>query len=47
MKLDILIVEHLSRIRGTIYVIPDTGARPLPVHPGIDPSEAIRHWKTK
>jgi hypothetical protein len=47
LKLDVLIVEHLSRICGTIYVIPDTGARPLPVHPGIDPSEAVRYWKTK
>jgi hypothetical protein len=47
MKLNILIVERLSRICGTLYVIPDTGARPLPVTPGIDPTEAAKLWKTK
>jgi hypothetical protein len=28
MKLDVLIVERLSRICGTRLIIPDTGARP-------------------
>ncbi len=44
-KLNILIVERLSRLCGPLFVFPDTGARPLLVTPGIDPIDAVKVWK--
>ena len=44
-KLNILIVERLSRLCGPLFVFPDTGARPLLVTPGIDPREAVKVWE--
>lgn len=46
-RLNILIVERLSRLCGPFYVFPDTGARPLLVTPGIDPTDAVKVWKSK
>jgi hypothetical protein len=44
-KLNILIVERLSRLCGPLFVFPDTGARPLLVTPVIDPVEAVKVWE--
>jgi hypothetical protein len=44
-KLNIYIVERLSRVCGPFYVFPDTGARPLLVIPGIIPSDAVKVWR--
>jgi hypothetical protein len=44
-KLNILIVERLSRLCGPLFVFPETGARPLLVTPGIDPREAVKVWE--
>ncbi len=46
-RLNILIVERLSRLCGPLFVFPDTGARPLLVTPGIDPTDAVRAWESK
>jgi hypothetical protein len=46
-RLNILIVERLSRLCGPLFVFPDTGARPVLVTPGLDPREAIRVWRGK
>jgi hypothetical protein len=43
-KLNILIVERLSRFCGPLFVFPDTGDRPLLVTPGVDPVEAVKVW---
>jgi hypothetical protein len=43
-KLNILIVERLSRLCGPLFIFPDTGARPLLVTPGIDPMDVIKVW---
>jgi hypothetical protein len=45
LRLTILIVERLSRTCGNLLVVPDTGAQPLLVTPGIDPSIAIKVWE--
>lgn len=44
-KLNILIVERLSRLCGPLFVFPDTGAQPLLVTPGIDPLDAVKVWE--
>jgi hypothetical protein len=44
-KLNIHIVERLSRVCGPFYVFPDTGAQPLLVTPGIDPTNVVRVWE--
>lgn len=44
VKLNILIVERLSRLCGPFYVFPDTGVQPLLVTPGIDPAKAVKTW---
>ena len=46
-RLNILIVERLSRLCGPLFVFPDTGARPVLVTPGLDPRDAIRVWRSK
>jgi len=43
-RLNILIVERLSRLCGPLFVFPDTGARPVLVTPGLDPRDAVRVW---
>jgi hypothetical protein len=43
-KLNIFIVERLSRRCGPLFVFPDTGARPLLVTPGMDPTDAAKVW---
>lgn len=45
-RLNILIVERLSRLCGPLFVFPDTGARPLLVTPGIDPTDAVKVWES-
>jgi hypothetical protein len=45
LTLNILIVERLSRLCGPLFVVPDTGARPLLVTPGIDPKDAVKVWE--
>ena len=45
-RLNILIVERLSRLCGPLFVFPDTGGRPLLVRPGIDPTDAVRVWES-
>jgi hypothetical protein len=45
LRLNILIVERLSRLCGPLFVFPDTGARPFLVTPGIDPTDAIKAWE--
>lgn len=45
LVLNILIVERLSRICGTLLVLSDTGAKPLVIVPGIDPKDVIKVWK--
>jgi hypothetical protein len=45
-KLNILIVERLSRLCGPLFIFPDTGAQPLLVTPGVDPIDAVKLWKT-
>jgi len=45
LKLNILIVERLSRLCGPFYIFPDTGAKPLLVTPGTDPTKAVKEWK--
>ena len=44
-KLNVLIVERLSRLCGPLFVFPDTGARPLLVTPGIDSIGAVKVWE--
>lgn len=44
-RFNILIVERLSRICGLLFIIPDTGAQPLAVTPGVDPTDAMKVWK--
>jgi hypothetical protein len=44
-KLNIQIVERLSRVCGPFYIFPDTGAQPLLVTPGMDPIDAIKVWE--
>lgn len=44
-KLNLLIVEGLSRLCGPLYVFPDTGARPLLVTPGLNPTDATKVWE--
>jgi hypothetical protein len=44
-KLNIRIVERLSRRCGPLFVFPDTGARPLLVTPGLDPVDAVKVWE--
>jgi hypothetical protein len=44
-KLNIHIVEHLSRVCGPFYVFPDTGAQPLLVTTGVDPNDAVKVWE--
>jgi hypothetical protein len=43
-KLNIHIVERLSRICGPLYIFPDTGTQPLLVTGGMDPKEAVKVW---
>jgi hypothetical protein len=45
LRLNILIVERLSRLCGSLFVVPDTGAQPLLVTPGTDPKDAIKVWE--
>lgn len=46
-RLNILLIERLSRLCGPLFVFPDTGARPLLVTPGVDPTDAIKAWESK
>jgi hypothetical protein len=45
-KLNVLVAERLSRLCGPLLVFPDTGARPLLVTPGIDPTDAVKVWES-
>jgi hypothetical protein len=45
LRLNIFIVERLSRLCGPLVIFPDTGARPLLVTPGIDPTDAVKAWE--
>lgn len=38
LRLNLSIAEHLSRICGPIFLIPDTGAQPILVTPASDPN---------
>jgi hypothetical protein len=45
LNLNILLVERLSRKCGTLLIVPDTGAKPFIVSPGMDHQDAIKDWE--
>lgn len=45
LKLNLLIAERISRICGPLFVIPDTGTKPLTVASGADPGQLIKRWQ--